>query len=251
LADKIDIFTILVYVVIGSFLSVMFAFYPQILYSPLLSVQILLDGLVVFVFAYPVFWALNIRRFLAVRLYKSQALGLALICVAFSLGSFDPTGAIYGLFLLLVFYWIDLSFRAARRSDPLLRDSIRWSRLRLVLWPVNLLQIPLSIYTVLAVFGYLPSAATLGNTIEIAPFFATAASGVALAAVVALRTADGALRGQLIWFGVFVFVQFAIIIVAQVNSVNGAVYFVGFEFAAFALYKSARSLVPLNRILLD
>jgi hypothetical protein len=251
LADKIDILTILVYVVIGSFLAVMFVFYPQIVYSPLLSVQILLDGLVVFVFAYPVFWALNIRRFLAVRLYKSQALGLALICVAFSLGSFDPTGAIYGLFLLLVFYWIDLSFRAARRSDPLLRDSIRWSRLRLVLWPVNLLQIPLSIYTVLAVFGYLPSAVTLGNTIEIAPFFATAASGVALAAVVALRTADGALRGQLIWFGIFVFVQFAIIIVAQVNSVNGAVYFVGFEFAAFALYKSARSLVPLNRILLD
>ena len=236
------------YAGIGAFLIVVFGLYTQILASPPLSFEIFIDGLLVFVFAYPVFWALSIRRALAVKLYRNQALGLALMCVAFMLGSFDPTGATYSLFLFIVFYWIDLSFRAARRSDPLLRDSIHWSSLRIVLWPVNFLQIPVAIYIALAAFGYLPPAGGVVSSVQAIPFFATAGSGVALAIVVGRRSADGTLRAQLIWFGLFVFVQFAIITVAAVNSFNGAVYFVGFEFAAFALYKSARSLVPLNMI---
>ena len=41
---------------------------------------------------------------------------------------------------------------------------------------------------------------------------------------------------------------FAYVAEAQVKSLSGFVYFLGFEFAGFFLYKSARSLVPLNRI---
>jgi len=41
--------------------------------------------------------------------------------------------AFYLLFIVL-FYWIDRSVLASRRSDPLLRDTLHWSKLRLVLW---------------------------------------------------------------------------------------------------------------------
>ncbi len=249
LVDKIDLVTILAYVVVTLLLVVLFVALGPGVASPGIGFNVLFYAIAIFPFAYPAYWALSIRRALAVRLYKSQALGIGLVCLAYVAGSLDNTGTAYGIFILLVFYWIDASFRAARRSDPLLRDSIHWTKLRIVFWIINggiiigeTVGVPLG-YSILT-----PTSNSLGGSLLAVPFFIIAASGVALGTVVARRSGDSTLRRHLAWFALFVFAQFAIIIVAQVNSLSGFVYFLGFDFAGFFLYKSARSLVPLNRL---
>jgi hypothetical protein len=115
------------------------------------------DGL----FAYTAFWAFNIRRAQTARIYRNQALGMgfvALVWIIFSLAAILPSsiltptaGAIGFCFIMLgLFYWVDASIIAARRSDPLLRDTLRWSELRTYLW--GLLLVLTSLFVLLT--GY-------------------------------------------------------------------------------------------------
>src|ERR1700733_5624912 len=94
------------------------------------------------VLSYGAYWAFEIRRALAIRLYRSQALGIGLLAVSVGLAQLYYTGSIfYGwppeltfasilFFAFALFYWTNTSIRAARLSDPLLRDTFRWTRLR-------------------------------------------------------------------------------------------------------------------------
>src|SRR5271155_839438 len=97
------------------------------------------------VLLYGAYWAFEIRRALSVRLYRNQALGIGILAVSVGLAQFYFTGStFYGwrpelsfgsilFFALTLLYWTNTSVRAARQSDPLLRDVFRWSRLRLSL----------------------------------------------------------------------------------------------------------------------
>jgi len=201
------------------------------------------------IFLYPCFWAIRIRSALAVQLYRNQALGISLISAFLIFGTIDNTGTIYSLAILLVFYWIDVSMAAARRSDPLLRDPIHWRSLRLVLWPivgVGLFASDVSyFYVVGGVIG------ELTGLIEVIAYIAIPICGVALFAVASRRTRDSNLKHQIEWLGLFAIIQFATILAASVNSILGATYFIGFAIGGFFLYKSARALAPLNHFSTD
>jgi hypothetical protein len=100
------------------------------------------------IFPYAAFWAFNIRHALAVPLYRRQAFGIGFIVLATwaviavfvviptsdtLLANIEQFSAFYFLFIVL-FYWIDSSVLASRRSDPLLRDTLHWSKIRVFLW---------------------------------------------------------------------------------------------------------------------
>ena len=103
------------------------------------------------VIAYSVFKTLNIRRALAVPLYRSQTLGVALVSLSFigymfTFDLYNGLGLSSNLFTtfevligfaippFVTFYWIDASMRAARRFDPLLREVFHWRIVRIILW---------------------------------------------------------------------------------------------------------------------
>ena len=199
-------------------LIVIFVFAGPSVTSPGIGLSALFFAISIFPFAYPAYWAFDIRRALRIRLYRSQALGIGLVCVAYVAGAFDSTGTAYGIFILVVLYWIDASFRAARRSDPLLRDSLHWSKLRIVFWILTGGAIVAQ--TTGYFLGYsdfVPTSNSLGGLLLVLPFFLVPASGVALGTVVARRSGDSNLRKHLAWFALFVFAQFAVIAIAQVK----------------------------------
>jgi len=211
--------------------------------------------------AYVIYWALEIRHALFVRLYRNQALGVGLVALAvlfYEYGpvpfSFFPTaiasgvgfiGVYFGV--LLIFYWLDVSLRAARRSDPLLRDSLNWSKARKILWPLII-----GIVIILAVWNILD----LGEVILfIVPPLIVIVSGAVYIPVVARRSRDPILRKHFIWFGVF-FLGFFLASFGELGNFpfdfGGDLLVVGgLLLSGYFLYRSVRSLVPLNRISVD
>ena len=47
-------------------------------------------------------------------------------------------GLIISFGFILIFLWIDSTVSIARRSDPLFRDTLRWSKLRYLFWLVTI-----------------------------------------------------------------------------------------------------------------
>jgi hypothetical protein len=217
--------------------------------------------------AYGAFWCFTVRRSLAVRLYRNQALGAGLAGVAFSLffvtdavangGNTDlGTVAIVLLLLMsvLLFYWIDGSIMRARRTDPFLRNTFHWRRVRIVLWADILLAF--SSLTIL-VASSPPSAANGGPPalpifiFLLSPIYLVGIVGLVLLPIAARKSGDFALRTHLRWFGLFVFLGLFNFLVANWISyglTNESMTLVANIIAGFCLYRSARSLAPLNRL---
>ncbi len=208
--------------------------------------------------AYVIYWALEIRHALFVRLYRNQALGVALVAVAVVLSTYggiapafslpsgveDVTGAAVFFAFLLLFYWIDISLRAARRSDPLLRDTLHWSQVRKVLWPLYL-----GILAILVVWIVLD----LGNfLLFLAPPLIVVISGLLYLPTVARRSKDPVLRRHFVWFGLF-FIGFFLAGFGELGNFpfdmeGDLLTIAGLLLSGYFLYRSARSLVPLNEI---
>src|SRR5208282_2621530 len=128
MSDRADI-TAAALVIVGIVVALVYsAFVPP---GPILFLIVAVP-----IYSYAAYWAFSIRHALAVRLYRRQAFGIGFIILAiwFTMGAFvlvpstnlklytaltDPS--FYFLFIVL-FYWIDASVLATRRSDPLLRD---------------------------------------------------------------------------------------------------------------------------------
>jgi hypothetical protein len=218
--------------------------------------------------SYDAYWSLGLRRALRVRAYARQ-----LVIV----GSFS----VYGAFLFLLFYliyflepslfnspvyylqvglyavlppmtfaWIDSSIRLGRRSDPLLRDPLRWSKIRLALWPLLLLTL-------------IGIASNGGDNPVFLSSFVIIAISVLPILMAARWSGDSHYRRSLQWFGIAI----AALVLQNVGFQTlmsgmgtGIVYsdsgFVWSIFANLALvpvmflciYMCARSLVPLNRV---
>ena len=218
---------------------------------------------------YAASWSFRLRRALRVRAYSRQALvvGLFSIYGTFLLSLFylvyflfpdllnSPVGAfqeaLYVFLPPLVFAWLVNSIRVGRRSDPLLRDPLRWSKVRLVLWPLLFLSL----------LGFYPLRSGVGET----GLFSFVIIGVSVVPMLlaAKRSGDRYYRRSLEWFGVAV----AVLVVQNIgfNTLmlglgTGIVYSdAGFAWSIIAnfaimpalfygIYKCARSLVPLNRI---
>src|SRR5689334_13732083 len=102
---------------------------------------------VVATYAYVTYSATAIRRTMAAGLHRRQALGVGLIAFAFTaiyltnfLSNNDDLvllgGVIFDGMALVLLYWVDSSILASRLSDPLVRDTLKWSWLRRVVWVV-------------------------------------------------------------------------------------------------------------------
>ena len=228
----------------------------------------------VLISSYAAYWAFDIRRALAVRLYRSQALGIGLVSLSFaylysylyvqnaapnlvsSLPSLEGDLIVFLSFtpFLLTFYWTDSSVMAARRSDPLLREILGWRRVRLVLWPLVVIgfvavQIPYTQY-----------AALTSSLLSVTPLLLSVFIPLGCAAVYlpmsAFRSKDPTLRRHLLWFGIFAAsilttAIFFNIVQSFAATISLAISLVTSVFGGYCLYRSARSLVPLNRISSD
>jgi hypothetical protein len=220
--------------------------------------------LALIVASYDAYWAFNISRALAVRLYRNQALGIGLIAVgavaaqlgvtAYYLGLIPQALQIPGpLFVTLtLFFWTDASMRAGRRSDPLLRDTLHWSRVRMILLGFLILDL-----AVLAIFFAIPQFAGANFLLLVInlPVFVPVITAAVALPIASRRSKDTVLHRNLIWFGFFALFLLAFVLLPSnflpnplqallVTDVGGIVAF-------YCLYRSARSLVPLNKLSLD
>jgi hypothetical protein len=230
-----------------------------------LAVSVLIAATVVG-YGYVVYACLAIRRTIAGSLYRRQALGLALVAILYALNSttsyYNTPSDIYLLIglvsfplpFIMIFYWVDASVLAARLTDPLLRDTLHWSRVRFLIWTINISAV---VFTFSYFFYQFEIVAVPINpplfllAIFLTPAYVSVGSGAIVLLVAVRRTADRTLRRHLEWFGfylAFIFVfgglignGLAIYSVEWSNLVSGAAN----AAAAFFLYKSARSLIPL------
>ena len=231
---------------------------------------------------YATYWAFSIRRPLRVHLYRRQAFGIGFLVLAIwvVLGVFISIGlnvstpmatleqfsAFYFLFFVL-FYWIDSSVLASRRSDPLLRDTLQWSKVRIFLWASIIITTLIPLVILIDVIGTSNSAlfdqmnnGTLGG-----PVISNLLGGVVLnypivipivgliyLPVISIRSKwDRNLRMHFIWFvpaslgDLLIF--FGIPVPESVSVVLDPLILIGM---CYALYRSAKALVPLHRVAL-
>ena len=214
---------------------------------------------------YAAYWAFNIRRALKVRIYRNQALGVGFLSlgwiilfidfVVISPISYLAFVMVFSLVSGMFFYFIDASVLDGRMSDPLLRDSLHWRRIRKWVWGIFVASAAMSI----SLTGYY-QIVTAGNISLFPSWMYTGAflyidmtlvAGLLLLPITAVRSRDPLLRRQLAWFGGFV-CAIAIVAVGNESSATGQLpelwVFALLFAASFCLYKSARSLAPLNRL---
>jgi hypothetical protein len=211
------------------------------------------------VLAYTTYLSFTIRRALSVGEYRKQALGVGLIALAWILlllnygvqavtGSWAIFSLGFGLVMMTLFYWVDSSVLAARRTDPLVRDTLQWAKIRYVLWALTVAATlvaaslayyyqattgtePLFMFNGQYGLGYMPSWFVL-------------AAGVISLPVSASRAKDKLLRRNIGWLGVFV-ILIQIVGVEPSSVANSQFGIFGVLLvASLCLYQSARSLVP-------
>ncbi|MDA4135812.1 MAG: hypothetical protein OK449_02275 [Thaumarchaeota archaeon] len=220
------------------------------------------------ILSYGAYWAIEIRRALAVRLYRSQALGIGLLTISVGLAQLYYTGSIfYGwppelsfasilFFSLALLYWTNTSVGAARKSDPRLRDTLGWTRLRLLLPALIAAAVIYDsaniIYNILN--GHAVTATATGFlaiTFEI-PVLVPIVAAALILPVAALRSRDSVLRKHLLWFGLFAVFLLVFIEVLSSGLTDPLqiilVQDLGLVLGGYCIYKSAKSLVPLNKL---
>ena len=216
--------------------------------------------LVAALFLYSAYWAFVIRRALMHRLYKRQALWVGSMAVYFvALSSFLTVVIEYNINVLAVnasgglliasgfvvlFLWIDSTIRVARRSDPLYRDSFRWSKLR-YFW---------GIVTTFGAVGAVFDAINSGLAAA-APFGGALLFGAIALLLTGSRSGDPTLKTHLKWTGLCIFLLWLSSQLVDVLSkilldadLAQAITFGLVALGAYALYRSARSLAPIGHL---
>jgi hypothetical protein len=231
---------------------------------------------VLFLTLFAAYEAFVIQRALPVRLYKNQARGIGLVALAlllliisqeiitpFTLNGSGAFGTpinypfIYFTWLVL-FYWIDASIRTARRSDPLLRDTLRWSQVRIIVWTVTagsmLVALSLVLYAVIATGFpiFLKFPLPLGgeqSVLNFLPFVPPVLLGAIYLPIAGYRSRDPTLRRHIAWFGLFVLCIMAMLLLFQAPvTVSALSTSEVLLLALYFLYRGARSLAPLNKL---
>jgi hypothetical protein len=239
--------------------------------------------------AYASYWSLSIRRTMRVPYYRRQTLivglisvyAILLVALFYTVDFFAPAlsatdvgavqGFLYGLLPLLLFAWADSSIRVGRRTDPLLRDSIRWSSARWVLWPAmlfcfvafNLSGIFCNASGVCSIGGAMLN--DIGTSAFLLEFVILGLTSVGVFTT-ARRAGDHGYRRSLEWFGLslvailadnagFIPITTTASTVFAFNAVDVAwglaANLLILPFVAYCLYRCSRTLVPLNRLSLS
>lgn len=232
------------------------------------------------IFSYATYWAFSIRRALAVRTYRRQALGIGSVVVAvfcvIAVFVVVPAGSTlsasfiqfvaFDILFLVLFYWIDASVLACRRSDPLLRDVLYWLKIRIPLWFAILVTtaIPILIlgYIALtsnvALFNQVNNGTFGGPIVEDALNFTANFSivilicGIIYLPASALRSKwDKNLRRHFLWFAPTAAVLLLIFfgpLSGSKSLASGVLDSLLLLILGYSLYRSAKALVPLNKI---
>ena len=219
------------------------------------------------VFAYVAYRSLNVRSALAAPSYRKQALGVALLSTFAGLNILGSTvsgylvyggaaGALgngaFGAFWVLLatlFYFVDSSVIAARRTDPQARDTLHWSKLRLLLWvmvlPVAVLVTGIDIISAGVATGAPPGWSIF---ILVPGILVPPVSGVIFLPLASRRAGDPAFKKHLRWFAVAaLFFVLGQVLGNPSNVAQALAITYIFDLAvAFALYKSVLSLVPVR-----
>jgi hypothetical protein len=155
-------------------------------------------------------------------------------------------GLLIGSGFIVIFAWMDSTIRVARVSDPLFRDTLRWSRLRYFL----------GVVTVGGAIGSAISAAMSGFSL-VAPFGGALFLGALALLISARRSGDLTLKKHLIWTGLCTFflwlgsqVQMPLSRIQFLVQLNlpDVITYVFVAAGAYSLYRSAKSLVPLGHM---
>jgi hypothetical protein len=243
--------------------------------SSLDLVTVVVTGLTLCVFGYAAFWALSMTRALWVRLYRRHALGVAILALGFAMLNVESVLVdnvilvvpaifltLFALFIV-IFYFIDTAILAARRADPLLRDTAGWQRRRKWVWALMLASVAVAIGT--SVAGY----SGFGG-VFLLPFIIAGVLGGYVLPLAARRSKDVTLNRHLKRFAVFIvfgvgwFLAWFVgpgfwgpmnsntLLISPLTDqelyVADLIALVGFSGAGYFLYRSARALAPLNRI---
>ncbi len=211
-------------------------------------------------FIYSAYWAFTIRKVLLASLYRRQALwvgGMGIYFVVLSaflsialtlqLNTFATNlagGLIISFGFVLIFLWIDSTIRVARRSDPLFRDTLRWSKLRYWFWVI----------TFGGAGGSLVTSITSGFS-TIAPYGGVLFFGAIALLISARRSGDKTLRRHFEWTAVCIFLlwiasqaqQPLFRVISDTFLVQSLIYPI-VAVGAYCLYRSARSLIPLTHL---
>jgi hypothetical protein len=223
---------------------------------------------------YAGYWAFSIRKALAGRIYRNHALWLGAFCVPFAVSSFitytnspiisELLDVYFAALILTVFAWVDSTIPVARRSDPLLRNILRWDKVRLVVWPV-LFGLAAVILYLGATVNFTTNPPLLFFQLLLAFILGPFVIGAPAMLIGARRSGDLILRGSLKWFGILLLMLLLSIVISTVieqgifgvsnydlyysyPALPGAVFII---LAAYSLYKSARSLAPTNKLALS
>ena len=243
------------------------------LYIPSIVGQLVLAG----IFSYAAFWGFTVERGLGLRPYRRQALWVA-IAGAFFAGQWLLQAAIapyypYGTTpttriivdsyndagYTLIFAWIDVSIPLLRRSDRIMRDTLYWKRLRLILWPLVLLgvvggDLVLNSLTALTGNPY----AFIGNVFSTVPYIVILLGAFALGLGMK-RSHDPTLDRHLKWFGLSALLIISAFLLGHFGRTLGlipassglfieTVDYVLLTLAGIFLFRSAKHLVPLSKI---
>lgn len=202
-------------------------------------------------------------------LYRNRALWVGAVGTFFALlvlsailiGTFASANRFLILFqfgltnfgAILVFGWIDSNVRVARRSDPLRRNTLHWTKLRILIW--GILSIALVgglVSAFVSDINNVSSLAGLGGAFLESPFTPAAAFGIGALAVSRRRINDVTLRRHIKWLVFFVLILlFATRLVEYSSSSLSTVGFIGILLlacGAYFLYMAARSLSQLDHL---
>jgi hypothetical protein len=233
------------------------------------------------VYSYAAYWSVSIRNALAAPLYRRQSLGIGLVTIAiwgvvlsFVLlpnGTSSPATyflnfSAFDLLFIVLFYWIDASVRTSRRSDPLVRDTLYWSKIRIPLW----IAIIVTTLIPLLILGYVgvTSNTTVLNQLNEGTFGGPVVTfalnvvtnfsviipicGIIYLPLIAARSKwNRNLRNHFLWFAPASVGVLLIFFGPSSGSTSLAGNLIsGFllVLVGYSLYRSAKALVPLNRV---
>jgi predicted small integral membrane protein len=219
------------------------------------------------IFLYTSYLSFEIRNVLAVKLYRRRALWVAgigayfvaffifaTVANTFSIPDETPLSVITGIFAyaggVAFFVWINSTINVSRRSDPLRRDSLHWSQLR---WFFGFLIF------VGTFFGIIFNLTTLVEFVRATPLYGPVGLVLLVGGIAtyrsATRSADIGLRTHLRWFGLFAILAwattalesgiFANVLIPDQTALDALSYAI-FLIGGYALYRSARSLLPAS-----
>lgn len=236
------------------------------------------------IFGLTAYRAFKLRAVLRNKFSRSHALWLVVIATAQATVLWTPFPfpnslvdlvygiLVFGVFPIVIVAWVDGAVRAARRSDPLYRDSLAWTKLRVITYAATLAAAALNfgLFALVTLTG-LPVPA-FSEVLVIAPLLPPFLAGAPALLLVARRTRSAIRRTNAKWFALYYLFQLASI-VTYVVTVSGTsdpqllcgcilnflafhgIYALGwnvvtvtFVISGYCLYRYVRSLAQLNRL---